>query len=107
MRLTQTPFDIHDKSWSLLREKSIELMIAVINFFNASLRYFSRGFSSKEVLDLQVVNHDLGNLYATIKEGPKLYTDGKALLENAIQEYDQALFSMAANITIRSTPLSD
>lgn len=47
--------------------------------------------------------NSLGNLAIAVVQGPKLYSEGKALLDSAISEYDQALFGVAANMIIGST----
>lgn len=85
-----------DTTQSLMQEKSIDLLTAIVTYFNSSLIYFSRDFFG-EINSMSVVNNWIGNLLRTIiGGGSKVYEDGKRALEIAIHEYDQAILDLSA-----------
>jgi hypothetical protein len=78
-------------------------MIAIIKYLNSSLRYFSRnilGGSSH----LNGVNLFLEHIFENVAGGPQIYEDAKIALDAAIQEFDQAIFSILALLIIRLSP---
>lgn len=80
---------------NLLKEKSTDLLSAVIKFFNSALIYFSEGVLRKL---RQCTFLHLVNVSKTIWKGPQLYEDGKKLLDIAIREYNQAVMHLTAHV---------
>lgn len=76
-------------------EKSIDLLTAIIGFFNSALIFLSHGFFG-EILTAHLLK--VANLLKSIGEGSQVYKDGKKRLETAIAEYDQAVFDLAASV---------
>ena len=85
--------DIND----ILLEKSTNMMAEILLFFRAAVMFFRHDY--------------FYNLGKTILLGPKLYSDAKAALDAAINDYDQALLlqvtikllSMGAQPTLPNT----
>jgi hypothetical protein len=79
----------------LMQEKSIDLLTAIVTYFNAALIYFT-GDVFGEINQMSIVNW-IGNILQTIiGERLKRYEEGKQVLEIAIQEYDQVLLDLSA-----------
>ena len=72
----------------LLREKSLDLMTAVIKYITSALIYFQHGFFCGS---FSILPNLLDNLGYNLAIGAEKYTEAEKKLVNAISAYDQAL----------------
>ena len=79
---------------TLMQEKSLDLMTAIVKYLNGALIFFNSSFFRKPLCDLLIQ----GNLLKTMEVGPATYDDGKNTLQIAISEYDQAVLDLAAAV---------
>ena len=77
-----------------MREKSIDLMTAIVEFFNSALIVFNRSFFGKIQVFLLLIFE--AQYFNSIGDGSNEYGNGKNFLDDAIKEYDQALFHLIA-----------
>jgi hypothetical protein len=85
-RVAQNPnFDLNlESTRNLMQEKSLDLMTGIVRFLNFALIYFNHNF--------------FANLLKSIGRGTEIYEAGKRQLENAIKEYDQAVYDLTASV---------
>lgn len=101
-RVAQNPHvDLNSETTrDLMREKSIDLMTAIVKMFNCALIYFNRQFFGKNH-GLCLLNR-VASFMEVLVDGSKMYDDGVAALDHAIKEYDQAVFDLIANVVAGS-----
>lgn len=78
-----------------MEKKSIDLMIAIVRFFNSALVYLGGDFFG-ELDGCELLK--VANVLKSLVNGPRAYEDGKNVLDTAIREYDQAVFDLAASV---------
>ena len=74
--------------------KSIELMTAMVKFFDSALLYFRNDFFGSVIVSR--ADNGVVNLLKSLGKGSNVYEEGKGRLEVAIREYDQAVMDCTA-----------
>jgi len=85
-----------------MREKSIDLMTAIIRFFDAALLYF-RSDVFGGLLSNSITN--VADKLLNIVTQTNTYGKGKEMLERAIAEYDQAVFDFTSSIATNTVAM--
>jgi len=92
-----------DSTRNLIGEMSIELMTAIVCFFDCALTYFGRNYFRKSLCCYRAEQIQV-NLSITILQGQRSYEDRKKDLDIAVQEYCQAMIHLTARIVAGDPP---
>lgn len=86
-----------------MAEKSEDLMVAIVRFFNSALLHFNSQFFGKLKIASCPVSNGKAGFIRVLGDGAKQYDQEAMALDLAIKEYDQALFDLTASIVASST----
>jgi hypothetical protein len=96
-RLAENPnFELDlDITRDLMKEKSINLMTGIVEFFDAALLYFNDNFFRTSIF----CQSNVDKLFKEIS-APEFYKSGTSKLDAVIKEYDQAVLDLTAKVVM-------
>lgn len=95
-RIETNNFDlISDRTLGMVREKALNLMTAIVEFFNSALVYFSHNFSC--IIPF-LTSLSVANMFKVLTQGESGYEKTKVKLVAAVKMYDQSLVDLTVSL---------